>query len=64
MYDISLCVLCTMCLCVCVVFDVCYVYVVCVRLRARVIVVNIVPVGGSVRLAGRKVQPSRKLGFL
>ena len=38
--------------------------VVCVCLRAHVIFVNIVPVGASVPLAGRKVQPSRQLGSL
>ena len=48
------------------VYDVCvcFVCVVCVCLRAHVIVVNIVPVGASVPLAGRKVQPSRQLGSL
>ena len=51
------------CVCVCV-FCVCSVCVVCVCLRAHVIVVNIVPVGASVPLAGRKVQPSRQLGSL
>ena len=43
------------------VYDVC---VLCVCLRAHVIVVNIVLVGASVPLAGRKVQPSRQLGSL
>ena len=46
--------------CVCV----CSVCVMCVCLRAHVIVVNIVLVGASVPLAGRKVQPSRQLGSL
>ena len=50
------------CVCVCV-FCVCCVCSVCVCLRAHVIVVNIVPVGASVPLAGRKVQPSRQLGL-
>ena len=57
-----LCVLCVLCVfCVCCVCSVC---VVCVCLRARVIVVNIVPVGASVPLAERKGQPSRQLGSL
>ena len=51
------CVLCVLC-----VFCVCSECVVCVCLHTRVIVVNIVPVGASVPLAGRKVQPSRQLG--
>ena len=55
MYNIRLCILCMMCVYVCVV---------CVCLRAHVIVVNIVLVGASVPLAGRKVQPSRQLGSL
>ena len=62
MYNIRLCILCMMCVfCVCCVCSVC---VVCVCLRAHVIVVNIVLVGASVPLAGRKVQPSRQLGSL
>ena len=61
MYDIRLCILCMMCVYVCV-FCVCSVCVVCVCLHAHVIVVNIVPVGASVPLAGSKVQPSRQLG--
>ena len=48
------------CVCVCV----CCVCSVCVCLHAYVIVVNIVLVGASVPLAGRKVQPLRKLGSL
>ena len=63
MYDIRLCILCMMSVYVCVCC-VCSVCVVCVCLRAHVIVVNIVPVGASVPLAGRKVQPSRQLGSL
>ena len=55
MYNIRLCILCMMCVYVCVV---------CVCLHAHVIVVNIVLVGASVPLAGRKVQPSRQLGSL
>ena len=57
-YDVCVCV-CVFCVCC-----VCSVCVVCVCLRAHVIVVNIVPVGASVPLAGRKVQPSRQLGSL
>ena len=53
------CVYCVWCVCVCVC-----VCVVCVCLRAHVIVLNIVLVGASVPLAGRKVQPSRQLGSL
>ena len=64
MYNIRLCILCMMCAYVCVFFCVCSVCVVCVCLRAHVIVVNIVPVGASVPLAGRNVQPSRQLGSL
>ena len=63
MYNIRLCILCMMCVYVCVCC-VCSVCVVCVCLRAHVIVVNIVSVGASVPLAGRKVQPSRQLGSL
>ena len=58
-YDVCVCVVCVFCVCC-----VCSVCVVCVCLRAHVIVVNIVPVGASVPLAGRKVQPSRQLGSL
>ena len=50
-------------MCVCVVFDVCSVCMLAC-LHAHVIVVNIVPVGASVPVAGRKVQPSRQLGPL
>ena len=60
MYDIRLCILCMMSVYVCV----CCVCSVCVCLHAYVIVVNIVLVGASVPLAGRKVQPSRQLGSL
>ena len=61
MYTVYVCVcsVCVVCVCVCCVCSVC---VLCVCLRARVIVVNIVPVGASVPLAGRKLQPSRQLG--
>ena len=53
---VCVCVLCVLCvLSVCCVCTVCVVFV---CLRAHVIVVNIVPVGASVPLAGRKVQPS------
>ena len=56
------CILCVMCVYVwCLMFVLlclCSVCVVCVCLRAWVIVVNIVPVGASVPLAGRKVQSS------
>ena len=52
-----------MCVCVCCVCVLC-VCSVCVCLHAYVIVVNIVLVGASVPLAGRKVQPSRQLGSL
>ena len=64
MYDIHLCILYMMCVyvCVCCVCSVCVLCVLCVCLHTRVIVVNIVPVGASVPLAGRKVQPSRQLG--
>ena len=55
MYDIRLCILCMMC--VFCVFCVC-------MLACTCDVVNIVPVGASVPLAGRKVQPSRQLGSL
>ena len=48
------------CICVCVLCVLC----VCMLARTCVIVVNIVPVGASVPLAGRKVQPSRQLGSL
>ena len=57
-YDVCVCV-CVFCVCC-----VCSVCVVCICLRAHVIVVNIVPVGASVLLAGRKVQSSRQLGSL
>ena len=50
--------------CVCFVCVVCVLCVLCVYACVHVIVVNIVPVGASVPLAGRKVQPSRQLGSL
>ena len=61
-YDVCVCVCVFSVLCVLCVFCVCCVFVVCVCLHTRMIVVNIVPVGASVPLAGRKVQPSRQLG--
>ena len=65
MYNIRLCIVCMMCVYVCVL---CVLCVCCVCMLActcaHVIVVNTVPVGASVPLAGRKVQPSRQLGSL
>ena len=61
MYNIRLCILCMVCVYVCVfcVFCVC-----CVCMFACTCDCCEVPVGASVPLAGRKVQPSRRLGSL